>query len=174
MATAGASEHPFGTNESRPATGTSPQAWTRGVGDSAQQPAALPVTYNNQIDIKTGLKDGSLSSDEAIVLMEEQMEAKMREMTAAAQLGVASGDTVSVQSSQSSSPLTFQVGGEDQLTETRAPGTSRKAVVQQQSGFGLPPYVTASSHLPFLSWFSCSSHPGYRGLARPGAATMIL
>ena len=32
-------------------------------------------------------------------------------------------------------------------------------MVQQQSGFGLPPHVTASSHLPFLSWFSCSSHP---------------
>ena len=45
--------------------------------------------------------------------------------------------------------------------------------MQQQSGFGLSPHVTASSHLPFLSWFSCSSHPGYRGLARPGAATMF-
>ena len=46
-------------------------------------------------------------------------------------------------------------------------------MVQQQSGFGLPPHVTASPQLPFLSWFSCSSHPGYRGLARPGAATMV-
>ena len=45
--------------------------------------------------------------------------------------------------------------------------------MQRQSGFGLSPHVTASSHLPFLSWFSCSSHPGYRGLARPGAATMF-
>ena len=53
----------------------------------------------------------------------------------------------------------------------RAP---RKAVAQQQPGFGLSPYVTASSHLPFLSWFSCSSHPGYRGLARPGAAATIV
>ena len=53
-------------------------------------------------------------------------------------------------------------------------GPEWKAVVQQQSGFGLSPHVTASSHLPFLSWFSCSSHPGYRGLARPGAAATIV
>ena len=68
-------------------------------------------------------------------------------------------------------------GGGDRLrrgSPGRAGGPEWKAVVQQQSGFGLPPHVTASSHLPFLSWFSCSSHPGYRGLARPGAATMIL
>ena len=78
MATAGASEHPFGTNES-PATGTSPQeAWTRGGPDDDGLGTAQPtaVTYN-QIDVKAGLKDGTLTSDEAIVLMEEQMEAKV-------------------------------------------------------------------------------------------------
>ena len=67
-------------------------------------------------------------------------------------------------------------GGGDRLrrgSPGRAGGPEWKAVVQQQSGFGLSPHVTASSHLPFLSWFSCSSHPGYRGLARPGAATMV-
>ena len=59
--------------------------------------SAVAVTYK-QIDIKAGLKDGSLSSDEAIVLMEEQMEARekqlraeMRAEIAAAQLGAAEG-----------------------------------------------------------------------------------
>ena len=52
--------------------------------------------------------------------------------------------------------------------------TASKEFAQLAQQLKTSPHVTASSHLPFLSWFSCSSHPGYRGLARPGAATMIL
>ena len=48
--------------------------------------------------------------------------------------------------------------------------SQQQAVVQQQSGFGLSPHVTASSHLPFLSWFVSPRLPG---LARPGAATTM-
>ena len=52
----------------------------------------------SSMGIKAGLKDGTLTSDEAIVLMEEQMEAREKQLRAemdakiaAAQLGVAEG-----------------------------------------------------------------------------------
>eukprot|EP01045_Picozoa_sp_COSAG04_P010169 COSAG04_NODE_615_length_11914_cov_12.688447_10_plen_512_part_00 len=76
MDIAGGDGHPFGVNESRPATGTSPQARSRDVGSA--KPAAV-VTYK-QIDIKAGLKAGTLTSDDAIALMEEQMEHMRAEM----------------------------------------------------------------------------------------------
>ena len=119
MPTAGAGEHPFGINESRPATGTSPQAWTRGVGSAQQQPAAA-VTYKKQIDIKAGLKDGSLTSDDAIVLMEEQMEKKMTTQIAKlrAELSVVSGAVVEG-AEGAASPLASVVRGlVARLTET--------------------------------------------------------
>ena len=69
--------------------------------DDAESPpnagdAGAAAQRSGAVDIKAGLKDGTLTSDEAIVLMEEQMEAREKQLRAemdakiaAAQLGAA-------------------------------------------------------------------------------------